>query len=127
MSRLAWTALNAVMLLAFLFSAAVQYNDPDPVRWMAIYGAAAAICAAELWRRTRLGYPALVGAIALAWAASIAPRVLGVVRFGDMFAEFEMRNAGVEESREMYGLLIVAAWMAAVAVAARLRSARGTA
>jgi len=106
---------------------AVQYNDPDPARWMAIYGAAAAVCAAELWRRTRLGYPALVGAIALAWAASIAPRVLGVVRFGDMFAEFEMRNAGVEESREMYGLLIVAAWMAAVAVAARLRSARGTA
>jgi len=44
-----------------------------------------------------------------------------------MFTEFEMKNAGVEESREMYGLLIVAAWMAAVAVAARLRSARGTA
>jgi transmembrane protein TMEM220 len=126
MSRSAWTALNAVMLLAFLFSAAVQYNDPDPVRWMAIYGAAAAICAAELRRRTRLGYPALVGAIALAWAASIAPRVLGVVRFSAMFAEFEMKNAGVEESREMYGLLIVAAWMAAVAVAARLRSARRT-
>jgi len=126
MTRLAWTTANVIMLLAFLFSVAVQYNDPDPVRWMAVYGAAAAVCAAEVWRRTRIGYPALVGIVALVWAASIAPRVLGVVRFADMFAEFEMRNAGVEESREMYGLLIVALWMGLVALAVRLRSARRT-
>ena len=124
MKRMAWTIANAVMLLAFLFSLAVQYNDPDPLRWMAIYGAAAAVCALELARRTRLGYPAIVGAAALTWAVSIAPRVLGVVRFGDMFAEFEMKNAGVEESREMYGLLIVALWMGLVALAVRLRTAR---
>lgn len=117
MKRSVWTVANGVMLLAFLFSVAVQYNDPDPVRWMAIYGAAAAVCAVELMRRTGAVYPAIVGAVALAWAASIAPRVLGVVRFADMFAEFEMKNAGVEESREMYGLLIVALWMATVAVA----------
>jgi len=127
MKRVAWTTANAIMLLAFLFSVAVQYNDPDPLRWMALYGAAAAVCTAELWRRTRIGYPALVGIVALVWAASIAPRVLGVVRFADMFAEFEMRNAAVEESREMYGLLIVALWMGLVALAVRLRSARRTA
>ena len=121
MKRTAWTGVNGVMLLAFLFSVVVQYNDPDPVRWMAIYGAAAAVCTVELRRRTRMIYPAMVGAVALAWAGTIAPRVLGVVRFGDMFAEFEMKNAGVEESREMYGLLIVAVWMALVGVAVRLR------
>jgi hypothetical protein len=50
------------------------------------------------------------------------------VRFADMFAEFEMRDLGVEESREMYGLLLIAIWMAAVALAAwrrRARSAQG--
>ena len=119
-----WTAANVIMLLAFLFSVAVQYNDPDPLRWMAVYGAAAAVCCAELVRRTRLGYPLAVGLVALGWAATIAPRVLGVVRFADMFAEFEMKNAGVEESREMYGLLIVAVWMGLVALATGLRSAR---
>jgi len=124
MSRTGWNALNGVMLLAFLFSVSVQYNDPDPIRWMAIYGAAAAVCAVELRRRTRLAYPAIVGIVALGWAASIAPRVLGVVRFGGMFTEFEMKNAGVEESREMYGLLIVALWMGLVALAAWLRSGR---
>jgi hypothetical protein len=29
---------NAVMTLLFLVATFVQYNDPDPIRWMAIYG-----------------------------------------------------------------------------------------
>jgi hypothetical protein len=110
------------MLVAFLFSVAVQLNDPDPLRWMAIYGAAAVVCGLELAGRVRWVLPVLVGATALVWAASIAPRVLGRVPFSAMFAEFEMQNAGVEESREMYGLLIVALWMAAVAWAAHRRT-----
>jgi hypothetical protein len=43
--------------------------------------------------------------------------VLGNVRFIEMFGAFEMKNIGVEESREMYGLLIVAVWMAVLTVA----------
>jgi len=57
----------------------------------------------------------ITGLIALAWAATIAPRVIGHVRFLDMFAEFEMKDIGVEESREMYGLLLIAGWMAVAA------------
>lgn len=125
-NRIVWTAANAVMLLAFAFSAVVQVNDPDPVGWMAIYGAAALISGLELKRRVRSLFPALLAVAALAWAASIAPRVVGKVRFSEMFAEFEMRNVGVEESREMYGLLIVALWMAAVALAAWRRRQQAT-
>ena len=121
MTRAVWTGTNAVMLLAFVFSVIVQVNDPDPLGWMAVYGAAAVICGLELKRRVRPLFPALLAAVALSWAATIAPRVIGKVRFGEMFAEFEMKNAGVEESREMYGLLIVAVWMAAVALAAGRR------
>ena len=113
-----WMSANAVMSLAFGFSVAVQVNDPDPLRWMAIYGAAAVCCVAELKRRVRAPYPVLLAAVALGWAGSLAPDVIGKVRFGEMFAEFEMKNAGVEQAREMYGLLIVALWMLAVACAA---------
>jgi hypothetical protein len=62
--------------------------------------------------------PAVTGLGALGWAATIAPRVLGKVPFGDMFGAFEMKNTGIEESREMYGLLLIAIWMGAVAVTA---------
>ena len=123
MSR-AWTIANAVMLVAFIFSVIVQFNDPDPLLWAAIYAAAAAACALELRRRTPLALPAGIALVTVIWAATLAPRVIGKVRFMSMFAEFEMANAGVEESREMYGLLLIALWMIAVATAVWRRRSR---
>ena len=110
------------MLLLFTLGAVVQLNDPDPVRWFAVYALAAAACLLSLLRRAPRALPALLGAVALAWAATLAPRVVGRVPFREMFGAFEMRTAGIEESREMYGLLIIAAWMAVLA----LRARRGT-
>lgn len=117
MTRL-WTVANAVMLLAFVFSVIVQFNDPDPLLWAAIYAVAALVCWLEIRRRTNPWFPAIIAAAALTWAATIAPRVIGKVPFGAMFAEFEMADIGVEESREMYGLVLIALWMIAVASAA---------
>jgi hypothetical protein len=117
-TRTLWTVANAIMCLAFLFSVIVQFNDPDPLTWVSIYGAAMLVCAFELRRRVHPLVPAAIALVALIWAATIAPRVIGQVPFGAMFAEFEMKNAGVEESREMYGLVLIALWMIAVASAA---------
>jgi len=102
---------NWVMTAAFLFSVAVQYNDPDPARWMLIYGLAALACVLKLLGRLRWYLPAAVGATAFGWAASLVPGVIGKTTFGEMFQSFHMINALVEEAREMGGLLIVAGWM----------------
>jgi Transmembrane family 220, helix len=107
------------MLLLFAFGAAVQFNDPDPARWIAVYALAAVACLLSLLRRLHWTLPAILGAVTLVWAATLAPHVVGRVPFGDMFGAFEMKNVGIEESREMYGLLIIAAWMAVLAVRAR--------
>ena len=108
----AWKTADALFLLMFVFSVVVQVNDPDPLAWMAIYGAAAVACLLSLLGKLPWWFAVITGLIALAWAATIAPRVVGQVPFMDMFAEFEMKDIGVEESREMYGLLIIGAWMA---------------
>jgi hypothetical protein len=108
------TVLNCVMAACFVFSAAVQYNDPDPARWVAMYALAAVACALHVAGRRYWALPAAVGLIALAWAATLAPRVVGKVAFGELFEAFEMKDVRVEEAREMGGLLIVAAWMAAL-------------
>lgn len=113
-----WRAADALMLLVFAFSAVVQVNDPDPLRWIAVYGLATVACWLSLVGRVRRWFPASVGVIALAWAATLAPRVLGRVPLRDVFGAFEMRDTGVEETREMYGLLIVTVWMGVVAVRA---------
>lgn len=105
MTRHLWTIANAVMLVAFVFSLIIQFNDPDPYTWALIYGAAALVCAFEVRRLVHPLVATGVSVVAVAWAATLAPRVVGKVRFSAMFAEFEMANIGVEESREMYGLV----------------------
>jgi hypothetical protein len=118
----AWSVANGLMCALFVFSAAVQYNDPDPWVWMPVYLAAAAACVVEIRRRTRWYAPVALVALTVLWAGTIAPRVLGKVGFLEMFSAWEMKNVGIEEEREMYGLLIVAVWMGAIGAAAWRRA-----
>ena len=119
-----WAAANILMLLMFVFSVIVQYNDPDPYVWMPVYGAAAIACGLELAHKLKWWMPALIAIATLVWAATIAPHVFGQVPFMDMFGAWEMKNTGVEESREMYGLLIVTGWMIVLAIANRPKARR---
>ena len=71
----------SVVALLFAYSAFVQLNDPDPIRWILLYSGAVFIglaCVAGLW------------------AATLAP---GVVSDGSF--------TGSEEERELVGLLLV--------------------
>jgi len=104
--------LNYLMLAVFLFCVAVQYNDPDPVRWMAIYGLAAIACVLYLTRRLHRAIPAAIGAASLIWACLLAPGVIGQVSVAEVFESMQMKTVAVEEAREMGGLFIVAVWMA---------------
>jgi len=106
-----------LMAALLAFAASVNFNDPDPVRWVAMYGIA---CAASIFvavtATVPLAVPVAVGAIALVWALVIASNVPGFEAYEHMFDEWEMKNETVEEARETCGLLIVAVWMAAVAL-----------
>lgn len=117
MKRL-WQVANALFLLMFILSVVVQYNDPDPIRWMLIYAAAAIVCLLSLTGRAPRLAALIVGAVALVWALTIVPRVVGRVNPAEMFSAWEMKNLGVEESREMYGLLLIAVWMSVIAIRA---------
>jgi hypothetical protein len=118
-----WRALNLLMALLFAFSVVVQYNDPDPIRWMAIYGAAMVVSGLTAWHPLLLPWfaPAIVAVVALVWAATISPRALGRIPLSEMFRSWEMKDSTVEENREMFGLLIVAVWMIVVMIV-RLRA-----
>ena len=116
-----WTLANWIMLLMFVFSAAVQFNDPDPLVWVGIYGAAAVVCGLELRRRTPLWAPVAVALIALAWAASLYSRA-HEVPISSLFSAWEMRNLHIEEAREMYGLAIVGVWMIVIVTVGRKKA-----
>ena len=60
-----YRGISIFMVLIFLLSVAVQYNDPDPLEWMIIYGICAAFAGfGAIGRHTVLALPAAL----LYWA-----------------------------------------------------------
>lgn len=120
--RWTWRGVNGIVTSVFLFFAVVQHNDPDPLRWMAIYLAAALCCALELVGRLHWLLPALVALVALIWAGIWAPGVVGQVNWGHAFSTPGMSgDIREEEARELGGLVIVAVWCAALTVGSLTR------
>jgi len=116
-ARWIWRGMNGLATCVFLFFAVVQHNDPDPVRWMAIYLAAALCCALELIGRLRWPLPAVTAVVALVWIGIWAPRVIGQVDWGHALSSAGMSgNEKEEAARETGGLVITAAWSVALAV-----------
>jgi hypothetical protein len=117
-SRQSWAFAigSAIFAAFFLFSTVVQYNDPDPVRWMLLYGAAAVVSAWAAAARLRPLVPLVVAAAALLWAMTLAPSVVRQLpSLLDLTGSLKMMAPGVEETREALGLTLVAIWMAAIA------------
>ncbi len=122
--HLALRIANGLMAALFLFAAALQYNDEDMLRWIAIYLAAAACCLAALRGKLKGWVPVGVAVISVVWSAIYASRGAAGMPVGEMFAEWEMKNQQIVEEREMFGLLIVAGWMIVLAVSARRKPAK---
>ncbi|MSU69420.1 MAG: hypothetical protein EXS39_01315 [Opitutaceae bacterium] len=110
--RLVLRVFHGLMAALFVFAAALQYNDLDPLRWMAIYLAAAAICLAAAAGHPRPLPAAALVIVALAWAALYVIHGAWRVPLPALFSQWEMKDETIVAGREMYGLLIVAGWMA---------------
>jgi hypothetical protein len=116
----AFRFINRAMCGLFLLAVVVQWNDPDPWRWMVMYGAAATVCLlVALRRHIGTAAPLAVGATALVWSVSTIAGGPAAAQYAQMFDAWEMKAMPVEEAREASGLLIIAAWMVVVAAAQR--------
>ena len=111
-----------VMAALFALCVALQYNDPDPIRWMLIYGAAMVISALLPMKRDAAKLGIVVAAVALVWAALLILGIYDKVTFSDVFLKMSEKGGAVEEEREAGGLLIEGVWLV-VASWYRLRRA----
>ncbi len=115
---------NIVFAALFIFGAIVQFNDPDPLAWVAVYLFAAGACVLAVRQPTGYIVQVAVALVCVVWAVIISPRVFGHSSFGRMFESWEMKDTSVEYSREMYGLALIAIWMAVNVIRSiRLRNA----
>jgi len=113
--------INGLVSLLFLASAVLQWNDPDPLAWIAIYLAAALACWLPRLHPGGWTVAAAVAAISTAWALWLSP-ILAEMRLGDLMDKMKAENPRIELSREFLGLAIIAVWMAIVAWQGRRRS-----
>ena len=113
--------INGLVSLLFLTSAALQWNDPDPLAWIAIYLAAALACWLPRFHPRGWTVAAAVAAISTAWAVWLSP-ILAEMRLGDLMDKMKAENPRIELSREFLGLVIIALWMGIVAWQGRRRS-----
>jgi hypothetical protein len=128
-------AVSFVFAALFVYAATLQLNDPDPARWLALYGFAA-ILSAFLPFRVYLRWPAIITAsLAAAWCGYLLSHVVGVVGFSDLFSDMSQHGGPtwsgqanawqrglVEQAREAGGTAIVSLWLAtAVTILRRIR------
>jgi len=119
---------SAVMALLFFVCVLLQYNDPDPVQWMAIYGAATIACALHA-RRGRIPavVPLVVAGAAILWGLFVALDIHGHFEWHHLAESMHAGTPQIEESRESLGLFIVAAWMLVIALGGRFAATHRTA
>ena len=104
---------NLIFCLLFIFSAALQYNDPDPYVWMPIYMYGAVLC----WLAFRNKYypkAYLIGIfIYLGYAIYLFFANDGVLDWinkhdaEDIAATMKAEKPWIEETREFFGLVIL--------------------
>ncbi len=102
----------------FLFAAAVQYNDPDPVHWMLLYLASAISCIMALLGRDRLPLLYVLIGMALIEMAITGEGFVTWLRIGKenlITSKMSAEKPYIELGREFLGAAIslaVAAWLA---------------
>src|SRR5687767_630973 len=104
---------NLIFCLLFVFSAALQYNDPDPYIWMPIYMFGAVLC----WLAFRNKYypkAYLIGIfIYLGYAIYLFFAKDGVLDWinehgaENIAATMKAEKPWIEETREFFGLVIL--------------------
>ena len=111
-----WKRSQWLVLILFLVGAAVQFNDPDPWRWAAVYALAAVSCVLHGLGRPVWQLSALLVAVAVVWSLLLVPDVLGKTTWGEMTEAWTMRHDlpnsdNTEMGRELGGMILIFAWM----------------
>ncbi|MCB9305687.1 MAG: transmembrane 220 family protein [Lewinellaceae bacterium] len=105
MKTLRWT-----LAVVFALFAAVQYNDPDPLSWILLYGGVAVLFAMSAMGR--LYRPAVWVWLlaAVVWAVSLFPDFIAWIRMGEpsIVGSMKAESPWIELTREFLGLVIAA-------------------
>ncbi len=106
-------ALNILLVMLFVLSAALQYNDPDPYIWMPVYLYGALLCFFAIKKRF-LYAPYIIGlAIYVSFATYLFFDKTGVLNWAtnhqaeNIVQSMKATKPWIEETREFFGLFLL--------------------
>ena len=114
--NLALRIAHGVMTVLFLISAAVQYNDPSPAPWIALYLAAATATGLAVAGRKAFGLAVAIIVVCVCWEIHYLRLGAWHTPFGNLTREWHMTDETIVDGREFYALILIAGWMVAVAL-----------
>ena len=115
---LVWRVTAILMTGLLILSAIVQWNDPDPLRWILCYSVSAIITLSSLVRPLPLSIPLIWGLVVLLSSLFVGMDFLMSEEqfdWNSFWNVIAMKNEAVELGRELGGLLLVTGWMAMLA------------
>lgn len=106
--------VSVIMFVLLLLCVVVQYNDPDGLVWMLIYGYGTVVTAFAVAKR----YTVFAAVGAVGYLAGFFYWLPGIVVENPthLLTDLQMGERGVEEAREAIGLLIAAVWMLVLSI-----------
>lgn len=115
--------VNAVLAVLFLLSMAVQFNDPDPVFWVATYGSVAVIAGFAVFAKFYVPLIVITFVICLGGSLYLMPSVIELFLHhhpSDLINRMSADKPYIEGARESLGLLISAVALTYFFVLARM-------
>ena len=109
-----WKVVTILMTGLLLLSALVQWNDPDPFRWIVCYSVTAIITLCSLIRPLPPSIPLIWGLLVLLSSLFVGIDFLmseEQFEWDSFWNVMAMKNEAVELGRELGGLLLVTGWM----------------
>jgi len=104
--------VNIAVAAVLGWCAVVQYNDPDPALWVAVYAAGAAMAGLAAAGRYYVPALLLLGSVILFWMGTLAHGVQDFFAQGDfglLFTGMSPERPYVELTREFLGLGLILA------------------
>lgn len=100
--------LNLLLAAVFLLFAIVQYNDPDPWLWVALYGFVAGVAAFAAFGKYHSWLVAIGLALSIVWLASLTPGLLEWIQMGmpNIASAMKAETPYIENTREFLGVFL---------------------
>lgn len=99
--------INTLLTLIFILFASFQFNDPDPVIWITLYGYVAAMSAMAVFKKYSLPLLAIGIVVFSVYCIYLSPSIFKWISSGEsLMNRMSGDKSYIEESREAFGLLI---------------------